>query len=195
MSILAIPKIEPFANLRDANLRDANLRGANLRGADLHGADLHDADLRDADLRGANLRGADLHGADLHGANLRDADLHGADLHGANLRDALDIPSHVVAITSILPDGDIIGYKKLVHGIIAKLLIPKEAKRSNATGRKCRAEHAIVLEGEGESLYDKDFHYKVGETVRPTVPFDNDRWTECSSGIHFYITKQEAEDN
>lgn len=33
--------------------------------------------------------------------------------------------------------------------------------------------------------------YKVGEMVYPDG-FDDDRWNECSHGIHFFINKQEA---
>ncbi len=125
---------------------------------------------------------------DLSGANLRGADLRGADLWGA-----VNITPAVYDTTLITPDGDIIGYKKLENGVICKLLIPAGAKRHNATGRKCRAEYAIVLEGEGYSTHDKSFYYKTGETVRPAQPFDEDRWNECSSGIHFFLTRGEAE--
>ena len=52
--------------------------------------------------------------------------------------------------TRILPEGDIIGYKKCRDGVIVKLLIPIKAKRSHAFGRKCRAEYAKVLEIFGE---------------------------------------------
>lgn len=119
-----------------------------------HGyACLHDADLRDAYLGCANLHGADLSHADLRGADLSDADLRYADLSHADLSDA----NHVqlsIAKTSILPDeGDIIGWKKayvdgtmLPKSVIVKLLIPADAQRSNATGRKCRASKARVLD-------------------------------------------------
>ena len=33
--------------------------------------------------------------------------------------------------------------------------------------------------------------YKVGEMVYPDS-FDEDRWNECSHGIHFFINKQDA---
>lgn len=171
-----------------------------------HGYDcLHDADLRHADLRGADLRGADLHGADLSDADLRYADLSDADLRDAN---------HVqlsIAKTSILPDeGDIIGWKKayvdgtmLPKSVIVKLLIPADAQRSNATGRKCRASTARVLDlqdKQGNSLppdtmaysgHDTDFTYKKGETVH-VEDFDTNRWKECAPGIHFFITRIEA---
>ena len=132
--------------------------------------------------------------------------LRGAYLEGANLRGAKDI-EFVIAQTRILPDeGDVIGFKKLKQGVIAKLLIPKEAKRSHAFGRKCRAEYAIVLELQqpnGEKLqpinepqysqHDSNFEYRTGVTVRPTEPFDEDWTNECSTGIHFFITRLEAE--
>ena len=38
------------------------------------------------------------------------------------------------------------------------------------------------------------FTYKIGATVHPREPFNEDRWNECAAGIHFFITKQEAED-
>ena len=206
-------------------LHDADLRYANLRDADLHGANLHDADLRDADLRYANLRdaylgcaclhGADLGHADLSGANLSDADLSDADLRYADLSHAdLSDANHVqlsIAKTSILPDeGDIIGWKKAwtddtmpPKSVIVKLLIPADAQRSNATGRKCRASKARVLDlqdKQGNSLppdttaysgYDTDFTYKKGETIH-VEDFDTNRWKECAPGIHFFITRIEA---
>jgi hypothetical protein len=181
------------ANLRGADLRDADLRGADLSGADLRGADLRDADLRGADLSSANLRGADLSGADLRGADLRDADLRGADLRGAK-NSAL-----VEAKTSIVPEGNIVGWKKCQNGVIVKLLIPQKARRSNATGRKCRAEYATVLRVfgavEGISQHDPYFIYRKGETVKPTNGWNENRFVECGGGIHFYLTRIEAENH
>ena len=205
------------ANLRCADLSDADLRCADLSDADLSDADLSDADLRCADLRSADLSAANLRSADLSDANLRsadlsDADLSDADLHGANLRGAnlhgANLSELTVAQTSILPDeGDIIGWKKAITldgaPIIVKLLIPADAQRSNATGRKCRASTARVLDlqdKQGNSLppdttayssYDPDFTYQKGETVH-VEDFDTNRWEECAPGIHFFITRIEA---
>ena len=176
-----------------------------------HGYDcLRYADLRGADLHGANLSGADLHGANLRYANLRGANLSYADLSGADLRGANDVKLSI-AKTSILPDeGDIIGWKKAWTDnempptpVIVKLLIPADAQRSNATGRKCRANTARVLDlqdKQGNSLppdttaysgHDTDFTYKKGETVH-VENFDTNRWNECAPGIHFFITRIEA---
>ena len=144
--------------------------------------------LSGAYLRYAYIRDSYLCGADLRSADLRDVDLRDVDLRHAKLRGALGLEQTYVA-----GEGNLIVYKKLRGGVICKLLIPKEAKRSNATGRKCRAEYAVVLEGEGVSKHDNSFKYRVGETVRPRGPFDENRWEECGSGIHFFITRDEAE--
>jgi uncharacterized protein YjbI with pentapeptide repeats len=194
------------ADLRGADLRGANLRGANLRGANLRGANLYGADLRGADLYGANLRGANLYGADLYGANLYGADLYGANLYGANLYGAdLRGAENIPFIPYACPDfGMFIGFKKARNNLIVVLEIPEDAKRLSATGRKCRCDKARVLEiqnldgtksdkTEAVSQYDKDFIYRVGEIV--SVPdFCEDRWNECSKGIHFFINRQEAVD-
>ena len=161
------------ANLRGANLCDANLYGANLRGADLYGANLCDANLCGADLRGANLYGADLRGAKMP------------------------------FIPYACPDfGAFIGYKKAYGDAIVELEILASAKRCSATSRKCRCDKAKVLRilnldktvsdaTEVRSKYDKSFIYKVGEVVS-VDDFCDDRWNECSAGIHFFINFEEA---
>ncbi|MGN6772504.1 MAG: DUF5758 domain-containing protein [Rhizobiaceae bacterium] len=88
---------------------------------------------------------ANLYGADLYGANLSRANLSRANLSGANLSCAKNADL-VIARTRILPDGDLIGWKKCSGDVIVKLRIPETAKRSHAFGRKCRAEYADVLE-------------------------------------------------
>ena len=169
------------ANLRSANLRSANLRGANLRGADLWRADLQ--------------------GADLWRADLQDADLRGAYLRGADLQDAYHDSSTAFLPIQCPEEGSFIAYKK-AKGLVVKLLIPDDAKRSSATSRKCRCDKAKVLEimqpdkttsnqTSVPSNYDPDFVYEVGETVMVS-DFEEDRFVECAAGIHFFITFDEA---
>ena len=189
------------ANLRDANLRDADLGYANLRCADLEGADLRGANLRYANLRYANLRYANLRGANLRGANLRCADLGGADLGGADLRD-VDYSEYTSFLASQCPiEGSFIGWKKC-RGYIIKLKICEDAYRSSSTSLKCRCSKAEVLEIQNISgsiaditricsNHDKNFIYKVGETVE-VKDFDKCRWNECSTGIHFFIDRNMA---
>ena len=190
--------VKSGANLDGANLHGANLCGAYLRGANLCGAYLRGAHLDDADLRGANLRGANLDDANLRGANLRGADLCGADLCGANLRGAHYIPYIPLACPS---DGAFIGWKK-VNDKLVQLEIPADAKRSSATTRKCRCSKAMVIsitDIDGSNEVDEVLNtsqnskclYKVGQLVIPDC-FDEDRWNECSHGIHFFINKEDA---
>ena len=166
-------------------------------------ADLREADLWEADLWGADLRGANLRGADLREADLWEADLRGANLQGASLRGANNIPDYICPICC--PEkGSFTGFKKAYWNntpVIVELEIPTEAKRSSATNRKCRCSKAKVLSITGlngvaefqqaTSSYDNDFLYEVGKTVI-VDDFDEDRWNECSTGIHFFITRSEA---
>ena len=198
------------ANLHEADLHEADLYQADLRGANLSGANLSGANLSGANLSGANLSGANLSGANLYQAGLRGADLSGADLSGANLSGAnlgrayLGRAKNLNFPMACPEEGSFIGFKKCQDGKIVKLKIPVDALRCSATGRKCRCSKAKVLSitnidgtdanvGMAISKYDRNFIYKVGETIE--VPnFNTDRWNECSTGIHFFITRQEAVD-
>ena len=196
------------ADLSGADLSGADLSGANLSGADLYRADLSGANLKWANLYGANLRGANLSGAnlkwaDLSGANLKWANLKWADLSGADLRGANLSEADAIRLPIACPEeGSFIGFKKCHNELIVKLEIPADALRCSGTRRKCRCSKAKVLsitnvDGSdadtdiAASKYDKNFIYKVGETVE-VRNFNTDRWDECSAGIHFFITRQEA---
>ena len=179
--------------LLEAIERDVDLCGADLRSTNLYGADLYGADLS-----GAVLCGADLHGANLCGADLCSADLRDANLRNANLSGAKDIPF----VPTYLPQGEFIGWKKLPNGIMVKLKILEDSKRSRANGDKCRCDKALVLEfqdKDGTPSNEKEYTsnvyikctYKVGEIVYADS-WDDDRWNECSHGIHFFIDRQSA---
>ena len=131
--------------------------------------------------------------ADLHGA-----DLSAAYLHGADLEEKIKIKFYPLCCPET---GDFIGWKKAREKIV-KLKIT--GKRSSAYGRKCRCSEAEVLaieniDGTSANIdnvlsdYDHGFIYRVGEIVS-VKDFDEDRWNECSSGIHLFITRQEAVD-
>jgi len=144
-----------------------------------------------ANLQSAYLQRAYLQGAYLQGAYLQGAYLRGADLQGAKDADL------TIARTRILAEGDLIGWKKCRSGVIVQLLIPLAARRSHAFGRKCRAEAAVVMatfppNTRAESLHAEGFCYEQGQTVRPDK-WDEDWTNECGGGIHFYITRAEAE--
>lgn len=169
-----------FEYTKEGNTITETVLEAIRRGADLCDANLCDANLCDADLCNADLRGADLRDADLRGANLRDA-------KGCYL--------------SCPTEGSFIGWKK-ASGHIVKLRIPEDARRSSATGHKCRCDKAYVMEIQNmdgtkatedtvRADHDKNFVYTVGATVE--VPdFDDNRWSECAPGIHFFIDRRAA---
>ena len=165
-------------------------------------ADLSGANLSGADLSGANLSSADLSGANLSDADLSGANLSGAYLSGADLSDAYQNERTCFLSIQCPEEGAFIAYKKCVGNKIVKLQITESALRSSATTRKCRASEAIVLSiesidklqtfEEATSQHDNKFVYKVGETVK-VDNFDTNRFNECAAGIHFFITRREAE--
>ena len=191
------------ANLIGANLIGANLMGANLMGANLTWVNLYRTDLSWANLEGADLKEAYLEGSILSYANLKDANLAGAHLNGAvlnaaHLTGAQNIPYIPLACPS---EGSFTGWKKVNNEYLVKLQIPEDARRLSATTRKCRCNKAMVLDItslDGETHFDevvnnnyKKTIYKVGEFVYPDS-FDENRWCECSNGIHFFVNKDDA---
>ena len=166
-------------------LRDAVLEAIKAK-ISLSSADLSSADLSSADLRSADLRSADLRSADLS--------------YARNLEEVKNAELSFARIQFIPTEGAFIGWKKCAGGAIVKLGISKSAKRSHGTERKCRCSKAkclsITSEGgkpleEARSLHDSNFVYRVGKVVEPDG-WDENRWTTCGQGIHFYLTEEEA---
>ena len=196
-----------FADLSEACLCDALLYGANIYGASLIKANLDGADLCSANLNGADLNYACFSFADLSRTNLRRANFVGADLSCADLSDSLLYKTNLIDAKNIdfpisCPEkGSFIGFKK-ANGLIVELEIPSDALRSSATTRKCRCSKAKVisitnLDGSSSdvtsipSSWDSNFIYRIGDIIE-VADFDTNRWNECSPGIHFFITRQEA---
>ena len=187
-------------DLSYTDLSGDDLRGAYLCNADLRNAYLHNTDLRDVDLYHADLRNAHLYNADLRDADLRCANLTGTDLKNVNLM-GIKTNMYTSGYNLACPEeGSFIGYKKAGKCIV-KLLIPEDAKRSSATTAKCRCDKAKVLDIEdimtGEKIetvnsnYDTNFTYIVGEMVY-VDDFDDNRWNECSTGVHFFMNRENA---
>jgi hypothetical protein len=180
--------------------------GVNLSGADLSGVNLSGVNLSGAYLSGVNLSGADLSGADLSGVNLSCADLSCAYLSGVYLSGVkINDPEKIKKFYWILPEqGSFEAWKKLADNCIAKILIPAKAKRTcNLRNRKCRAEYVKTLaiwDAEGKNInegtngtHEKKIKYTVGKITKADK-FDDSISEDCSHGIHFFLTKQEAID-
>ena len=110
-------------------------------------------------------------------------------------------------------EGSFIAYKNVLRYIntgrctfldhcIAVLEIPADAKRISAGSNKCRCSKAKAIRFEsfnGEDLgdivcfsdYNNEFKYKLGEMVYADS-FDENKFNQCSTGIHFFMNREEA---
>ena len=197
--------------VEEAVRRKIRLAFADLTCLDLSGVDLRNADLTWADLSDTNLLGADLRCAILNNVDLRNTDLRGTNLLGAELDDAdldeVDLSDTKIDYPTSLPEGEFIAWKKVYYrkkkiGVIIKLKILEDSKRSRATTDKCRCDKALVLEiqnfdGSKSDLTEvvntnyKKCTYKVGEIVEADS-WDENRFNECSHGIHFFLDRERA---
>ena len=190
-----------YADFREATLNDTNICDSNLSHADFGDASLIGTYLAHSNLTRADFRGANLSWVDLHSCVFYDTDLRDCNFMYSSFRDSKYVPYIPFQCPS---DGAFVGWKK-VNNVLIKLEIPADAQRSSATTNKCRCDKAKVL-GFYDSLGEMELNitelvndryeecrYVKGEMVYPDF-FDEDRWNECSHGIHFFINKQDAID-
>lgn len=207
--------------LREIKMENVDLSGKDLSNIDVSLSSFTNVDFNGADLsrsamentlfdhctfcgtnfRYANMRGAVLRYNDLSGAHIEGADLFSAVLEHANL-DGVSSDDETKFFRLYCPEkGAFLGYKKCVNDRMVQLLIPADAKRSSATYNSCRCSKAKVLTiksfdfkesyDEAWSLVDENFVYRVGHWVE--VPnFDEHRWNDSTTGIHFWMTREEA---
>ena len=208
-------------NLQDMELSDADLSGWDLSWVDFSltsfhhvsfdHADMHSCAVENALFDDCSFRGTNFRQANLKGAAMRYDDLSGADISGANLFSAVLEHATLDGIISdentkffrlYCPEkGAFLGYKKCFNNRLVQLLIPADAKRTSATMNSCRCSKAKVLSiksfdykeeyDEAWSLVDENFVYRKGHWVE--VPdFNEDRWMDSTTGIHFWMTREEA---
>ena len=142
------------------------------------------------------MRNNDLSCANIEGANLFGAVLEYAKLDGIIANDEtkwfrLQCPEECAFL----------GYKKCFNNRLVQLLIPADAKRTSATLNSCRCSKAKVLTiksfdyneefEEAWSLVDENFVYRKGQWVE-VLDFNEDRWQDSTTGIHFWMTREEA---
>ena len=162
--------------------------------ADLHNANMSYANLRYADLSGSNMCSVDLSYANLHGvymtnANMSYANMHCANMSGANMRDVDRLRK------GIKLSEPIIGWKKCKNNVLVKLEIPRGAIVFSINNNKCRTDKAKVLEiigGNRAYSNHKFFSYYVGDVIE-IFNFNCEYNVECAKGIHFFKTREEAE--
>lgn len=185
-----------WATFKNIKFDRSNIEGTSIANALFIDCTLNGANLKNADIRGATLRYCNLSGANMEGANLYRAVLEHANLKGVIINDETKF------YKLYCPEkGAFLGYKKCFNDRLVQLLIPADAKRSSATSNACRCNKAKVLTiksfdyserfTEAWSFVDQNFVYRVGEYVY--VPdFNEDRWVDSTTGIHFWMTRKEA---
>ena len=175
-------------------------------GADMTKCNVSHVLFENCSLRGASLRFAKLECALLRYADMRECNIEGANLHCAVLEyaklDGIISNEETKWFRLHCPEkGAFLGYKKCFNGRLVQLLIPADAKRTSATMNSCRCNKAKVLTiksfdykenyTEAWSLVDENFVYRVGEWVE-VKDFNEDRWMDSTTGIHFWLTREEA---
>lgn len=166
-----------------------------------HYAYLANCDLSGLKFCGHNLQYLDFYDSNLENADFSDCDIRNISLNFANT-DGITMPDTPLQCPEF---GEFVAYKKVLRGnkwLIAKLLIPADARRISGLTPICRSDKAIVVHFEemngkiisqryATSWYDPSFIYRVGEEA-VVDNFSENRWNDFAPGIHFYTQKKEA---
>lgn len=195
-----------------ADLINANLYCANILNTSFDNSLLQSSYFEHSRFKNASLNNSNCTYADFSCAIVRDTIFYNTDLYGVSFegtifeRSPLKNVINVPFIPLSCPEyGSFIGFKKAIFEgkeYIVVLEIPSDAKRSSATSRKCRTNKAKVIEIQNmdgsksdttmvRSYYNNSFLYELGKTIE-VEDFDDNRWNECSTGIHFFINREEA---
>lgn len=191
------------AVITDASLYVVHMGGANLENASFEGSKLGHVEMRMANIQSANFTSAGItescrfEHAHLTNANFtsasisKDTSFDFADLHGC------EFDGEERNRLGRILDRPVTGYKKSREGDIVTLEIPKGAVVFSINNNKCRTNMAKVTDTDGKpelsSIFDKEFKYRVGDEIAPVGEFDLMYNIECASGIHFFLTREEAE--
>ncbi len=210
------------ANLSKSSFEECKFESALCNYSTFHKSNFYSSDFNTCEIVESDFTESILSYADFSNAYIDDSTFYRAGLTFANFEGAIinsgtsfyrafiekakDIscPNLPIACPE---EGSFIGFKVGLNSIdhskavLIKLEIMEDAKRSSSTRRKCRADKVKVLdiidintkkhETEAISVYRWSFKYKVGEVIQ-IDDFNDNRWDECSQGIHFFITKDEA---
>lgn len=209
------------ANLSSTDMRCSSFFKCSFVDADLSHSSMMSSDFGLCNFTGSNLSNTDMRCSSFFDCSFVDADLSRSSMMDSDFSCCSGIPEDSSIVPLACPEeGSFIGWKKVYEfdrcctstsildedhfkAYIVKLLIPEDALRSSATGRKCRCSKAKVLDIcslDGKEhpdmvrnymVFTDSVTYRTGEFVYPDK-FDPYRWNECSNGIHFFITREEA---
>ena len=191
------------ADFELSSFENSVLNGANFENSSVENALFDGCPLRGANFKNAVMVTASFRYCDMRECNIEDANLYGAVLEYANLEGIISNEGTQWFRLHCPETGAVLGYKKCINDRMVQLLIPADAKRTSATLPSCRCSKAKVLTiksfdykenfEEAWSLVDENFIYKKGEWVE-VKDFNEDRWMDSTTGIHFWMTRKEAQD-
>lgn len=184
-----------------SSFQNTVLDGVNFENSSVENALFDGYSIRGACFKNARMMTASFRYCDMTKCNIEGADLYGAVLESANLEGILSDENTQWFRPHCPEEGAFLGYKKCVNDRIVQLLIPADAKRTSATRPSCRCSKAKVLTiksfdltqnfDEAWSFVDENFVYKKGEWVE-VKDFNENRWQNSTTGIHFWMTRAEA---
>ena len=188
----------PKTNLFGFEIKYENKTYVKIDYANLYNANLYNANLYNANLENANLYNANLRYANLYNANLRYANLENANLYNANLENANLDESEQARLGKIIKEKVIV-FKKCQQKIV-ELELQVGSIVFSINNNKCRTNKAKVISIDGDktkgltiaSDHDSSFIYEVGKTIE-IEDFNLMYNVECSTGIHFFYNREDAE--
>lgn len=198
-------------DLTEFDLGNINFEWTTFSNVNLGKAKINNSIIDNSAFPGTSLREISIQNSSMKGCIMRHCDLSNADISGTNIFSTV---LEYTKLTDVKYDentrffelyppasGPYIGYKKCFNQRVATLLIPADAMRTSATMNCGRCSKAKVLtiksfdETEeyeyGLATIDEEFEYRVGQYVH-VDDFNKNRWMDSTTGIHFWLTREEA---
>lgn len=184
-----------------SSFQEVILDGVDFSRSSVENALFDGCSMRRADFRNSRMVTASFRYCDMRECNICGADLFGAVLEYAKLEGVISDESTKWFRLHCPEKGAFLAYKKCVNDRLVQLLVPADAKRTSATLPSCRCNKAKVLTiksfdykesfDEAWSLVDENFAYRKGQWVE-VEDFNENRWQDSTTGIHFWLTREEA---
>lgn len=199
-------------------MSNSSFNNTNFTDSEIIASSFEDSVLQDANFENATIKLAVFNSAVLVKANFNNARL--INMENLFFNAAIDSDNNLGDLFPLAcpKEGSFIGWKvgcdippnasiqrRYIYGenLIIKLEIPADAKRLSGFGNKCRCDKAKILDifcpgthvskQRARSKFYGDLIYEVGKTVC-VDNFDENRWHECSYGIHFVMTQEELKE-
>lgn len=189
------------ANLAYATFFLANIKRCNFSNSSFICTDFSCANIQDTNFVKSNIKHSIFTNANFTYVSFIENTIAETSFEEANLTHyfKFDNDDNKFRTGKILTDN-IIGYKICEDDegrfVVVTVEIPEGAIVFSINGKKCRTNKAKVIAIDGArafSLYKKYMSYYVGDEFN-IKDFDCRYNIECAEGIHFYLTREEAEE-